>query len=384
MMRATCQISPDTDTFLGRRPCHTIRTRYPEGVSSTIGVRGMRVSRSRGTAGLAPVMAIVLALAACGQGTGEAPTLSPGPSTQANTSAAPSSAAQVPTPTDTATPPTTPDPQPDVTLLAAGDIAACSKDGDAATAAILKRYPEARVQTLGDNAYDKGTPRQFGCFDDTWGVAFDRLQPALGGHDYMTAGGAGYFGYFAKRLAPFAPTANEPTMGWYAYDLGAWRIIVLNSICDRIGGCDAASPEVAWLRTELARTPATCSLAVIHNPRFSSGRKENEPRVQPLWEELQGAGVEMVLSGDNHTYERLAPMTPSGQSDASGIRQFVVGTGGRSHYSFSEGAIHPNTEVRDDQTFGVLKLTLSDGSYAWQFLHEAGKTFTDEGQQGCH
>jgi len=92
----------------------------------------------------------------------------------------------------------------------------------------------------------------------------------------------------------------------------------------------------------------------------------------------------MVLSGDNHTYERLAPMTPSGQSDASGIRQFVVGTGGRSHYSFSEGAIHPNTEVRDDQTFGVLKLTLSDDSYAWQFLHEAGKTFTDEGQQGCH
>ena len=273
---------------------------------------------------------------------------------------------------------------PDAVLLAAGDIAACSKDGDSATAAILKRYPEARVQTLGDNAYDKGTPRQFGCFDDTWGVAFDRMQPALGGHDYMTQGAAGYFGYFAKRLAPFAPTANIPTMGWYAYDLGAWRIIVLNSICDRIGGCDGASPEVAWLRTELAASPARCSLAVIHNPRFSSGRKENEPRVEPLWVELQKAGVEIVLSGDNHTYERLSPMTPTGDKDPSAIRQFVVGTGGRSHYSFSEGAIHPNSEARNDATFGVLMLTLHDGSYGWEFLPEAGKTFTDSGQQDCH
>ncbi len=351
-----------------------------------VGVRrqGDAVARSRRVAGLGPAVAIVLALSACAQTPSGSATSAPAPAPVIASPTLPSTGSAAPVSTET--PPTTATPSPiaDAVLLAAGDIAACSKDGDSATAAILKQHPEARVQTLGDNAYDKGTPRQFGCFDDTWGVAFDRLQPALGGHDYMTAGGAGYFGYFAKRLAPFAPTANEPTMGWYAYDLGAWRIIVLNSICDRIGGCDAASPELTWLHTELARTPARCSLAVIHNPRFSSGRKENEPRVQPLWEELQSAGVEMVLSGDNHTYERLAPMTPTGQSDPSGIRQFVVGTGGRSHYSFSEGAIHPNTEARDDQTFGVLKLTLRDGSYTWKFLPEAGKTFTDEGQQDCH
>ncbi|HET8784943.1 MAG TPA: hypothetical protein VFM38_04865 [Candidatus Limnocylindrales bacterium] len=285
-----------------------------------------------------------------------------------------------------ASPSSTPSPSPtaEAILLAAGDIASCSKEGDAATAAILKRYPDARVQTLGDNAYDKGTVRQFGCFDETWGVAYDRMQPALGGHDYMTDKAAGYFGYFARRLAPFAPTANDPTMGWYAYDLGAWRIIVLNSICDRIGGCDAASPEIGWLRAELAGTPARCSLAVIHNPRFSSGRKENERRVEPLWAELHGAGVEMVLSGDNHTYERLSPMTPTGEKDPLGIRQFVVGTGGRSHYSFSEGAIHPNTEARDDGTFGVLMLTLHDGAYSWEFLPEAGKSFSDTGREDCH
>ena len=140
-----------------------------------------------------------------------------------------------------------------------------------------------------------------------------------------------------------------------------------------------------WLTQELADHPTACSLAVLHNPRFSSGRKENEPRVQPLWEALHAAGIEAVLSGDNHAYERLAPMTPDGGLDAAGgIRQFVVGTGGRSHYKFSEGAIHPNTETGDDDTFGVLKLTLKPDSYSWEFLPEAGKTYTDTGSEGCH
>ena len=339
------------------------------------------MSRSRSAVGLVPTIALILAVTGCGSAPdtpSTAATLPPAPTS------APVSSTAAPVATPSQEPAPSPTPIPDAVLLAAGDIAACSRDGDAATAAILTRYPDARVQTLGDNAYDKGTVRQFGCFDDTWGVAYDRMQPALGGHDYMTEKAAGYFGYFAKRLAPFGPTANDPTMGWYAYDLGAWRVIVLNSICDRIGGCDARSAQVAWLRSELAATPARCSLAIIHNPRFSSGRKENEPRVEPLWAELHGAGVEMVLSGDNHAYERLSPMTPTGKADPSGIRQFVVGTGGRSHYSFSEGAIHPNTEARDDQTFGVLMLTLGDGSYTWEFLPEAGKTFTDSGRQDCH
>ena len=201
----------------------------------------------------------------------------------------------------------------------------------------------------------------------------------------MTPGAAGYFEYFADVLAPFAPTGTDPTMGWYAYDLGGWRVIVLNSICDRIGGCDGESAQVAWLRTELAEHPASCSLAVIHNPRFSSGRKENEPRVEPLWEQLHAASVELVLSGDNHAYERLAPMKPNGDEDpAAGIRQFVVGTGGRSHYKFSEGEIHRYTETGDDDTYGLLKLTLHADAYSWEFLPVAGKSYTDSGNQDCH
>ena len=340
-------------------------------------MRGKTVSgRSR----LALSAILLLVSAACGQpAAAERRTVVPSePPLQ---TAIPPSATSAPSPDAT----TSADAGPDPVLLAAGDIAACSHEGDTATAAILAKHPDATVQTLGDNAYDKGTPRQFGCYHDTWGVALERTHPALGGHDYMTEGAAGYFGYFGDVLAPYAPTATDPTMGWYAYDLGQWRVIVLNSICDRIGGCDGGSPQVAWLRAELEAHPATCSLAVIHNPRFSSGRKENEPRVGPLWEELDAAGVEMVLSGDNHAYERLAPMRPSGDVDpATGIRQFVVGTGGRSHYRFSEGATHPNTETGDDDTFGVLKLTLHPDAYSWEFLPEAGKTYSDSGDQDCH
>lgn len=328
------------------------------------------VSRIRGNLGLGSAMALVVVVAGCGPApAGSGAIASPSPSTPPV-----SASTEAPSPT------TAQDP----VLLAAGDIAYCSRDTDEKTAAILARYPDATVQTLGDNAYSSGSPRNFGCFDDSWGVAKDRMHPALGGHDYMTEGAAGYFEYFKDALAPFAPTGTDPTQGWYAYDLGQWRIIVLNSICQNIGGCDAASPQVAWLQAEVQANPARCSLAVIHNPRFSSGRKGNEDEVGPLWDVLHSAGVDVVLSGDNHAYERLAPMTPAGGKDDKGIRQFVVGTGGGEPYLFSEGEIHPSSEARIEETFGVLMLTLGAGGYSWEFLPEAGKTLTDTGSTECH
>ena len=334
---------------------------------------------ARRGAGLGPAVLLIFVLAGCG------------PASTGGSIATASGDASVPatptvTPTDvpTESPTPSPTPSPDPVLLAAGDIAQCSDEGDEATAAILAQYPDATVQTLGDNAYNSGTPKQFGCFDESWGVAKDRIHPALGGHDYMTEGAAGYFGYFKDALAPFAPTGTDPAQGWYAYDLGEWRVIVLNSICQHIGGCDAGSPQVAWLQAEVEAHPARCSLAVLHNPRFSSGRKGDEDEIEPLWDVLQSAGVELVLSGDNHAYERLAPMTPTGRKSPTGIRQFVVGTGGARNYLFSEGDIHRNTEAGTDQMHGVLKLTLRPDSYAWEFLPEAGKTFSDTGSTECH
>jgi acid phosphatase type 7 len=333
------------------------------------------VSGARKTVGLAPAAALILALTACGPGPTGVVTTTPPPTH------APAPTSGSPTASPTLTPTPSPTPAADPVLLAAGDIAQCSQEGDEATAAILAQHPDATVQTLGDNAYNSGTPRQFGCFDDSWGVALDRMHPALGGHDYMTEGAAGYFDYFKEALAPFAPTGTDPTQGWYAYDLGAWRIIVLNSICQHIGGCDADSPQVAWLKAEIQAHPTRCSLAVIHNPRFSSGRKGNKAEVQPLWDALQAGGVELVLSGDNHAYERLAPMTPTGKKSPSGIRQFVVGTGGTSLRPFGE--VRANSRVRDSATHGVLKLTLHEADYDWAFVPIDGQTFRDSGHGTC-
>ena len=311
---------------------------------------------------------------------------SPGPA------ATPSTAGDTPNPPASASPEPTPEPTPSptppnvATLLAAGDIVSCSRDGHERTARLLDRYPDATVQTLGDNAYNSGTPEQFECYDETWGRAYDRTRPALGGHDYFTEDAAGYMAYFRDALEPMDESALDPDRGWYAYDLASWRIYVLNSICDEVtGGCGEDSPQVEWLAEDLAANPRECVAAVIHNPRFSSGRKGNEDEVEPMWEVLYDAGAELVLSGDNHAYERLAPMTPDGELDrAEGIRQFVVGTGGRGFYKFSEGEIHPNTEAGNDETFGLLELTLELTQYAWEFVPEEGRTFSDAGSQACH
>lgn len=271
-------------------------------------------------------------------------------------------------------------------LLAAGDIASCSQDGHRKTAEILDQHPEATVATLGDNAYNSGNARQFACYDETWGRAKERTRPTLGGHDYMTPQAAGYFDYFGDVLEPFGETATDPDRGYYSYNVGEWHVVVLNSICEEVlGGCEPASEQADWLRQDLAANGADCTFAAIHHPRFSSGRKGEEDSVEPFWDVLYEHGVEFVLSGDNHAYERLAPTTPTGELDpAGGIRQFVVGTGGRSHYPFSDGPIQPHSESRNDDTFGVLKLTLHPDRYEWDFLPEEGKTFTDAGSEGCH
>jgi acid phosphatase type 7 len=199
----------------------------------------------------------------------------------------------------------------------------------------------------------------------------------VGDHEYRTTGAAGYFNYFGA-------AAGNPTQGYYSWDLGGWHVVELNATCAQIGGCAAGSPEEQWLRADLAAHPAACTIVVEHKPRFSSGSIHGSSTTfQPFWQALYEANAELVLSGDDHVYERFAPQTPGGTLDvARGIRQFVVGTGGRSHYSF--GTIRPNSQVRNNDAFGILKITLRSNSYEWQFVPETGKTFTDSGSESCH
>lgn len=272
----------------------------------------------------------------------------------------------------------TPPPASDPALVGAGDIADCSEIGWARKTAELIEKIDGTVFTLGDHAYESGTPAEFSrCYAPTWGRFKDRTRPTPGNHDYGTSGAAGYFAYFGA-------AAGDPKKGYYSYELGAWHVIVVNSNCRQVGGCRRGSPQHTWLREDLAAHPTLCTAAMWHHPRFSSSSGHgDDSSMRDIWKALVDAGAEVVLSGHDHDYERLAPMDASGQPDPErGLRQFVAGTGGRHLYDW--GVIHPTSEVRNNQTFGVLKLTLHPDAYDWEFLPVAGSTFTDSGSSKCH
>ena len=261
-------------------------------------------------------------------------------------------------------------------IVAAGDIADCLSDGDEETARLVGGI-EGTVLTLGDNAYEDGTAQDFSeCYEPTWGQFKERTRPAPGNHDYETEGASAYFDYFGD-------AAGQPGKGYYSYDLGSWHIVALDSNCEEVG-CAATSPQLRWLKADLAKDAKTCTLAYFHYPLFSSGKyRPGIQEVKPLWEALYAADVDVVLNGHDHNYQRFAPQDPNGKADPQrGIREFVVGTGGRSHYSIL-GHI-ANSEVYNDETYGVLQLTLNPQSYQWRFIPVEGETFTDSGSARCH
>lgn len=265
---------------------------------------------------------------------------------------------------------------PEVAVLAgAGDIADCRRRAGAqATAALLAAIP-GTVFTVGDHAYPDGTARQFAeCYEPTWGRHKARTRPAAGNHDYHSSGAAPYFAYFGA-------AAGEPGKGYYSYDLGAWHVVVLNSNCAEVG-CEAGSAQESWLRADLAASKASCALAYWHHPRYSSGPHGGREGLSALWRALYEAGVELAISGHDHDYERFAPQDADGRLDREqGVRQFVVGTGGKSSYRFP--GVQPNSEVRATDLFGVLKLTLSPDRYDWEFIPVPGHSFTDSGREAC-
>jgi acid phosphatase type 7 len=267
----------------------------------------------------------------------------------------------------------------DPTLVGAGDIASCDDlAGAEATARLIDKIP-GTVFAAGDLAYPDGSDEQFAkCYGPTWGRFKDRTRPAPGNHEYHKGRASGYNRYFAA-------AAGDPDKGYYSYELGTWHIIVLNSECAEVGGCNPQSPQTQWLRQDLSQHAGGCKLAYFHKPLFSSGAKHgNDPEVKPLWDVLYAASADVVINGHDHDYERFAPQDPSGRLDPKqGIREFVVGSGGKNSHR-KMGNPQPNSEARNDDTFGVLKLTLHPRGYDWEFVPEAGKTFSDRGSDPCH
>ena len=271
-------------------------------------------------------------------------------------------------------------PPAEMVLVGAGNVARCGTTGAAATAALLDSIP-GTVFTLGDNAYPDGTPTQYqSCYDPSWGRHKARTFPAPGNRDYNASATAdGYFGYFGA-------AAGDPGKGYYSYDLGAWHVVVLNSNYRKVATAAGSSQE-QWLKTDLAAHSGRCTLAMWHNPRFYSTTDTvfyPSTSVQPFWEDLYDAGADLILNAHMRDYERFAPQRPDGTPDSiAGIREIIVGTGGAG-LDEPNTFIIPNSEVQISGVYGVLRLTLSDASYAWHFIPVAGASATDSGAAACH
>ena len=261
-------------------------------------------------------------------------------------------------------------------LVGAGDIARCDRQNDEATASILDTIPGS-VFTVGDNVLGgSSSPPDFvNCYGPSWGRHKARTRPTIGHMEGFSPGSATYTQYFGA-------AAGDPGKFYYSYDLGGWHIVVLNSGISTTAG----STQEQWLKADLAAHPAQCTLAMWHAPRFSSTSGNGQPAVndavKPLWDDLYAAGAELVLNGHYNVYERFAPQDPAGVANANGIRQFTVGTGGQGTTSFDTPLA--TSELRNTGTYGVLKLTLSAGGYAWAFVPAGSGTFRDSGSTACH
>jgi hypothetical protein len=217
------------------------------------------------------------------------------------------------------------------------------------------------------------------CYAPTWGRHKAQTHPTLGNHEYDLGNADGAFDYFGGALGPRGK-------GYYSYDLGAnWHVIVLNDNTPYVSFAPG-SDQANWLAADLAANTKRCTIAMWHVPLFLSSNSQNyttNAERKPLWTILYAAGVDIVLNGQPHHYERLKPMTPDGAvDDPTGIREFTIGTGGASTI-LPTVAIHPNSDVRGD-VFGVLKLTLKADSYDWAFVPIAGASFSDSGSGSCH
>jgi hypothetical protein len=267
-------------------------------------------------------------------------------------------------------------PGPAAVLLAVGDIAECESDGDERTGALAASL-RGTIATLGDTAYDRGTRRELEtCFGPSWGPVKERIAwAAHGNHDYMTDDGAPLREYLGLAAVRGGRT-------YFSDSLGSWHVVVLDSNCGKVeGGCGPDSPQVAWLQADLAASDARCTIALFHHPRWSSGYHGDTDSIDAVWQALVEGGVDVVLNGHEHDYERFVPLDASGAPDPGGITQVVVGTGGGNLRGFrsppADGSV-----VRRSTLFGLVEAVLGDGAWAIRFVAADGSTI-DEADGAC-
>ncbi|MDQ6826351.1 MAG: metallophosphoesterase [Candidatus Eremiobacteraeota bacterium] len=277
-------------------------------------------------------------------------------------------------------------------IVAAGDIACGARRETASggsidvsavchmsgTAALIAHLHPSAVLPLGDLQYGADDLRGFEeGYAKTWGRFRSISHPVIGNHEYDEPAAAGYFQYWGS-------TAGPAGKGWYSYDLPGWHMIALNGQCGGmgVGGCKKGSPQWQWLVADLRAHSRGCRLAYWHQPRFSTGPHGNNSDYTEFWSLLYAAHVDVVLNGHDHDYERFPPLNPQEKLDPNGIREFVVGTGGKNHSPF----FYPSSAsvTRQNTSFGVLAMTLYPHRYSWRYIAEPGATYRDWGSADCH
>ncbi len=255
-------------------------------------------------------------------------------------------------------------------LVGAGDIGSCISNRDSITGRLLDSIAGV-VFTAGDNDYsDSDPPPPYGvCFQTAWGQHKARVRPAPGEDDERNGSLNDYYAYFGA-------AAHGP-LGYHSFELGTWHVVVLNT------SPTADAAQLSWLQADLDAHPTLCTVVINHRPRFSSGNTGSSTAQAPLFAILADAGVELLLSGNDHDYERFAPQDPDQSPNPTGVTQFVVGTGGKSHGRINQ-PLETNSVVQNDDTYGVLRLTLRATGYDWKFVPVPGRTFTDSGSASCH
>lgn len=264
---------------------------------------------------------------------------------------------------------------PNETNSSGSNLSSCQSN---ATFTIVKSINPDAILTLGDLQYSNGSLDRFQtAYEKSWGQVKGITYPSPGNHEYETADAKGYFSYFGER-------AGELTKGYYSFNIGSWHLVALNSNCKAAGGCNEGSPQLKWLIQDLRSNKYVCTAAFWHHPHFTSGRYANDVSSKSLsddfWSELSKYKADVVLNGHDHLYERFAPQESSGESNESGIRQFTVGTGGKSHYKKTTSAA--NSEIIIDDRYGVLLMELGSKNYKWQFISTDGEVL-DTGTKKC-
>lgn len=279
----------------------------------------------------------------------------------------------------------------DPVIVAAGSIACSPGGGGSAaesgsgdtcqmgsTSDLLLRLDPIAVLALGDNAYNEGTLLEFEeSYDPSWGRLKETTRPVPGDREYETRNAGGYYDYFGA-------AASDPSRGYYSYDIGTWHLVALNSNCSEVGGCGVSSPQGQWLEDDLKENRTQCTLAYWHHPLFSAGptAETGSNQVGGFWKTLHENSADIILNGHDQNYQRFARQSPNGRAQPiEGIRQFVVGTGGRALQVPDDTP--PNLQRRNSVDYGILELTLHPTRYTWRFVPVGSTTFTDVGTGPC-